>query len=108
MMFLRNPLDTEYHFTNSDGWNALLIYIYKDFTWPPYLPQKMDCDDFAILFKGLVASNFGLNYFGITFGYTAAGQSHAFNTFRDETGLITFEPQNAQVIEDYISERILL
>jgi hypothetical protein len=101
---VRPPLDREqdYYFTTLEGWNALLIYIYKDFNWPPYMASRMDCEDFSILFKGLVSAHFGLNYFAITIGRNGEGTGHAFNTFRIKNGeLIDFEPQTAQVVTDY-------
>lgn len=106
-------LDTHepYYYTKAEDWAEVFDYIYFKFDMPKYLAARMDCDDFAILLKGLVGALFGLNYFGIVFGYTPSGY-HGWNLFRDEQGLIQFEPQTMRFFplgkKGYKPEYILL
>jgi len=81
-----------YYYTNDEGWAEIFNYIYCVFDMPPYLAQRMDCEDFAFLLKGLVSALFGLNYFAFIIGDSPGGK-HAFNLFRTDTGQLLFEPQ---------------
>jgi len=100
-----------YYFVTLAQWNEILLYVYKDYPWPKYMTARMDCDDFALLFKGLVSAEFGLNYFGLAIG-TCPGGAHAFNVFRIETGeLVLFEPQTGMILDEsdgYKANYILL
>lgn len=91
-------VDTKYFYTKAEDWAEVFDYIYFKFDMPKYLIDRTDCDDFAILLKGLVASFFGLNYFGVVFGDTPMGY-HAYNLFRTETSLLQFEPQTGDMFE---------
>ena len=100
-----------YYFTRAEYWADIFDYIYFKFDMPKYLAARFDCDDFAVLLKGLVASFFGLNYFGVVFGSTPAGY-HAWNLFRTENGLMQFEPQSGAYFpigeKGYVPEYILI
>ncbi len=85
----------DYTYTKSTDWATVFDYIYFKFPMPSYLAARMDCDDFAVLLKGLVASFFGLNYFGVVFGW-APGGYHAWCIFNTENGLFCLEPQTGQ------------
>jgi len=92
----------DYYYLESSQWADVLDYIYFKFDMPPYISARMDCDDFAILLKGLVSSFFGLNAFAVVFGNTPMGY-HAFNMFRTEDDWLLFEPQTGDIFE--IGER---
>lgn len=83
---------TDYFYTDDKGWAEVFDYIYFVFDMPPYLSARMDCEDFAFLFKSLVSALFGLNYFAFIIGDSPGGK-HAFNLFRTDTGFLLFEPQ---------------
>ena len=100
-----------YYYTKSEDWAEVFDYIYFKFNMPSFLAAKMDCEDFAILLKGLVSSFFGLNYFGVVIGTTPAG-GHGWNLFMTENGWLQFEPQTGNIFEldekGYKPEYILL
>ena len=103
-------LDGEtYHYTTAEGWIEVISYIYPNM--PKYAAGRMDCEDFAILMKGLVSSTFGLNYFALTIGNSPLGW-HSFNFYRDEVGLMMLEPQKAEIMAwnegGYTPEYVLL
>jgi len=104
-------LDTEYFYTSAEDWAEVFDYIYFKFKMPNYLAERIDCDDFSILLKGLVSSFFGLNYFAVVFGNTPTG-SHAWNIFRDEAGFMGFEPQTGKYFpmgeQGYVPKYLLL
>ena len=104
-------IDSSYFYTKAEGWAEVFDFIFFKFNMPKYLIDRMDCDDFAILLKGLVTSFFGLNYFGVVFGNTPAGY-HAYNIFKTEVGLLQLEPQTGNMGElgehGYKAEYILL
>lgn len=85
----------DYVYTKSEDWAEIFDYIYFKFPMPSYLSARMDCDDFAVLLKGLVASFFGLNYFGVIFGWCPLGY-HAWCIFNTENGLFCLEPQTGE------------
>ena len=87
-----------YFYTNDEGWADVFYYIYTVFDMPDYMAGRMDCEDFAILLKGLVQSLFGLNYFAFTIGMIPEG-CHGFNIFRDDRGLMVIEPQSGEFFE---------
>lgn len=97
-MMYPGPLDEVYYYTKAEDWAEVFDYIFFKFNMPNYLADKMDCDDFAILLKGLVNSFFGLNYFAVVIG-TAPGGGHSWNLFMTESGLLQFEPQNGNFFE---------
>lgn len=87
--------DMTYYYTKAEDWAEVFDYIYFKFDMPGYIAERMDCDDFALLLKGLVNAFFGLNYFGVVIGNTPMGY-HAWNDFRTENGLMQFEPQTGK------------
>ena len=58
----------------------------------------MDCDDFAILMKGLMNAEFCVNAFGIALGNVPGGY-HAYNIARVEDRWVMIEPQTGEVFE---------
>ncbi len=104
-------IDSKYYYSKAEDWAKVFGYIYFEFDMPKYLSDTFDCDDFAVLLKGLVASFFGLNYFGVVFGKTPTGY-HSYNIFRTEGGLLQLEPQTGDMGElgehGYQAEYILL
>jgi hypothetical protein len=81
-----------YYYTTMEGWGKVFQYIYFDFPMPSYIVGRMDCEDFALLLKGLVSAFFGLNYFAFVGGKAPCGP-HGFNMLRDEGELHLWEPQ---------------
>lgn len=106
-------LDTHqpYYYTKSEDWAEVFNYIYFVFDMPPYIVARMDCEDFAILFKGLVSALFGLNYFGLIFGWVSQGY-HGWNLFQTEQGFLQLEPQSGKFFKlrekSYLPEYILI
>jgi hypothetical protein len=87
-----------YNYVSAKEWADVLSYIYFDFPMPKYIGARMDCEDFAILLKGLVSALFGLNYFAFTVGMVPAGM-HGFNFFQTEKGLVILEPQTGEFFD---------
>ena len=106
-------LDTHepYYYTKAEDWAEVFDYIYFAFNMPSYIAARMDCDDFAIWMKGLVAGCFGLNYFAIIYGTTPMGY-HSWNLFKTDNGLVQFEPQTGKFFgldeKSYKPEYVLL
>lgn len=101
----------DYVYTKSEDWAKVFEYIYFKFPMPKYLDAIFDCDDFAVLLKGLVSAFFGLNFFGVVFGWSPMGY-HSWNLFNTENGLFCLEPQTGKYFpvgeQGYIAEYILL
>ena len=101
----------DYYYLEPSQWADVFDYIYFVFDIPPYLAARFDCEDFAILLKGLVSSFFGLNAFAVVFGNTPRGY-HGWNIFRTEDGWFQFEPQTGDVFElgqrGYVPEWVLI
>ena len=106
-LLIRAPIDDCYYSTTLEGWNELLIFVYKDFKWPKYMSDRFDCDKFAFLLKALVAAYFGLNDISFTCGNSPLGY-HAWNTLHTPDGNFDFEPQTAQIVTDYTRKEILI
>lgn len=87
-----------YHYCARDNWNKVIKHINTAFTFPKYVSARKDCDDFAVLFKGLVSACFGLNACAIAIGDSPEGQ-HAFNLVRAEDGWYVVEPQHESKAE---------
>tara|TARA_Y100000310_G_scaffold144390_1_gene143653 strand:+ start:26118 stop:26726 length:609 start_codon:yes stop_codon:yes gene_type:complete len=104
-------LDSKYYYCRAEDWAEVFSWIYLEFDMPSYLAQRFDCEDSALLLKGLVASFFGLNYFGVAIGKKGE-VSHAFNFFRTERGLLFLEPQSGEFFspneKDYTMGYVLL
>ena len=105
------PLDVKYYYTTAKEWAEVFNWIYFKFAMPKYAADRMDCDDFAFLLKGLVASFFELNYFGVVIGRTPLG-CHAWNILRTEDEVWQFEPQTGACFpwgeQGYFPEYVLL
>ena len=87
-----------YYYTTLWGIKEAVKYCRKVYPFPKYKTAVMDCDDFAILMKGLISAEFGINDFGICLGMTPQGY-HAFNIARIENRRVLIEPQNGEVFE---------
>lgn len=103
-------LDSQYYYTTLWGIQEAVKYARKVYSFPSYKSEKTDCDDFAILMKGLLSAEFGLNDVGIVFGDSPMGY-HAFNMARVEDRRVLIEPQTGEVFEigenGYIPKEIL-
>lgn len=101
----------DYYYTKAAGWAEVFDYIYFKFPMPKYIVGRMDCEDFAMMVKGLVSALFGLNYFGVVFGNTPFGY-HGWNILRSDGELWQFEPQTGECFplgeEGYKPEYVLL
>ena len=87
-----------YYYTTLWGIKEAVKYCRKVYPFPKYKTAVMDCDDFAILLKGLMSAEFGINDFGIALGMTPMGY-HAFNIARIESKRVFIEPQTGEVFE---------
>jgi len=87
-----------YYYTTLWGIKEAVKYCRKVYPFPKYKTAVMDCDDFAILMKGLISAEFGINDFGIALGMTPMGY-HAFNMARVEDRMVFIEPQTGEVFE---------
>ena len=100
MKLKRSLVDSEYFYTTEWGIREAVTYVREVYPFPKYVPEVMDCDDFAMLMKALVASEFGINDFWIVFGDSPEGY-HAFNMARVEDRYVIIEPQLGTVFEVY-------
>ena len=100
-----------YFYTKAEDWAKVFDYIYFSFKMPDYIRARMDCEDFAVLMKGLVSALFGLNWFGLVMGNTPAGY-HAWNLFKAENGIWQLEPQTGEFFllgeKSYLPQYILI
>jgi hypothetical protein len=87
-----------YYYTTLWGIQEAVKYCRKVYPFPKYKESRTDCDDFAILMKGLISAEFGINDFGIVLGMTSIGY-HAFNIARVEDRRVLIEPQTGDVFE---------
>uniref|UniRef100_A0A6M3IF18 Agglutinin C-terminal domain-containing protein n=1 Tax=viral metagenome TaxID=1070528 RepID=A0A6M3IF18_9ZZZZ len=87
-----------YYYTTLWGIKEAVKYCGKVYPFPKYKTASMDCDDFAVLMKGLMSAEFGINDFGIALGVTPQGY-HAFNISRVEDRRVLIEPQTGEVFE---------
>ncbi len=100
-----------YYYTTLWGIREAVKYIRKVYPFPKYKTGQMDCDDFAILMKGLMNAEFGINDFGIALGITPMGY-HAFNIARVEDRRVFIEPQTGEVdgvnTNNYQCEKVII
>ena len=102
-----------YYYTTLWGIKEAVSYCRKVYPFPKYQTAIMDCDDFAILLKGLMSAEFGINDFGIALGMTPGGY-HAFGLARVEDRYVFVEPQTGEVFEmddtskNYDCDRVVL
>uniref|UniRef100_A0A6M3IGN5 Agglutinin C-terminal domain-containing protein n=2 Tax=viral metagenome TaxID=1070528 RepID=A0A6M3IGN5_9ZZZZ len=87
-----------YYYTTLWGIKEAVKYCRKVYPFPKYQTAIMDCDDFAILLKGLMSAEFEINDFGIALGMTPMGY-HCFNIARIEDRRVFIEPQTGEVFE---------
>ena len=99
-----------YYYTTLWGIKEAVKYCRKVYPFPKYKTAIMDCDDFAILMKGLISAEFGINDFGIVLGMTPQGY-HAYNLARVEQNRVCVEPQTGEVFEigenGYLCDRVI-
>jgi len=102
--------DSTYYFTTLWGVKEAVKYARKVYPFPKYEAEHTDCDDFAILMKGLMSAEFGINDFGIALGDTPVGY-HAFNLARAEQNRVFIEPQTGEVFgigeNGYTCDRVI-
>jgi len=100
-----------YYYTTLWGIQEAVKYCRKVYPFPKYKAAVMDCDDFAILLKGLMSAEFGVNAFGIALGNTPMGY-HAFGIARVEDRWVFVEPQTGEIFEignkGYSCDRVIL
>lgn len=100
-----------YYYTTLWGIEEAVKWARKVYPFPRYQPARMDCDDFAILMKGIMSAEFGVNDFGIALGDTPMGY-HAFNIARVEERWVFIEPQTGEVFEmginGYRCDRVII
>ena len=92
MWLYRSGLDESYYSTSAVDLAEMIHYIYCKYQMPRYIAERMDCDDFAFLFRSLAAAMFGVNCVAVVFGRTPGGY-HAWDLVRTEDGWLQFEPQ---------------
>ena len=90
--------DSTYYYTTLWGIKEAVKYCRKVYPFPKYKTAIMDCEDFAILLKGLMSAEFGVNDFGIALGDTPSGY-HSYNIARVEDRRVFIEPQTGEVFE---------
>jgi len=90
--------DSAYYYTTLWGIKEAVKYARKIYPFPKYEDEQTDCDDFAILMKGLMSAEFGINDFGIALGMTPMGY-HAFNLARAEQNWVFIEPQTGEIFD---------
>lgn len=99
-----------YYYTTLWGIKEAVKYCRKVYPFPKYKPP-IDCDDSAILMKGLISAEFGINDFGIALGMTSMGY-HAFGIARVEDRRVYVEPQTGEVFEigdkGYSCDRVII
>ncbi|MFA5377205.1 MAG: hypothetical protein WC455_15755 [Dehalococcoidia bacterium] len=103
-------LDTTYYYTTVWGWEQAVAWVRKTYKFPKYTDQKFDCDDFAILMKGLISSEFGLSTCAFIIGNEGR---HAFNLCRVGTEFPAtewkmLEPQTGEWRTNYTCQKCLL
>jgi hypothetical protein len=102
--------DGKYYYTTLWGIKEAVKYIRQVHDFPSFKEPAMDCDDFAILMKGLMSLEFGISDFAIALGYVPGGY-HAYNIARIEDKRVCIEPQNGDVFEfqekNYQCDRII-
>src|SRR4030042_3863039 len=50
-----------YYYTTQWGITEAVKYCHKIYPFPKYQHPRTDCDDFAVLMKGLLSAEFGIN-----------------------------------------------
>jgi hypothetical protein len=90
-------LDATYYCPSREDLMKMVAYVYLEFRWPKYLSDRMDCDKFAFLMRGLAAAFFGCNTFACTRGNLGG---HYWILVRCSDGeWVQLEPQNGMMME---------
>ena len=92
------PVDSAYWGASEEAWRGMLAYTGVDRI--RYVSNAFDCDNFAVLFAGVVADKFDINGVGIVVDYSGR---HAYCTVLivDANGNLSIgiiEPQNDQFV----------
>ena len=86
----RHHLDSTYWTCTKSEFKQIVAF--NDIDQRKYIGQRFDCDNFAISFKGQVATDFGLNNVGLVIDNSGG---HAYNIVVFSNGEVElFEPQN--------------
>ena len=92
------PVDSVYLAASEDAWRGMLAYTGVDRI--RYVSNAFDCDNFAVLFAGVVADKFDINGVGIVVDYSG-GHAYCAILIVDENGGLSIgiiEPQNDQFV----------
>jgi hypothetical protein len=83
----RLPLDVTYYLTNQRGFLNVVAWDWTDTL--PYIRERFDCENFALLFKAHVDLHFHINQVAVIIDYQSG---HAYN-------LVVYPDGNKQVLE---------
>ena len=87
---IRLPLDGTYYLTNQSNFLNIVAWDWTDKF--PYIAEKFDCENFAILFKAMVDLHFELNQVAVIVDYKSG---HGYNLVVYPDGnMSVLEPQN--------------
>ena len=92
------PVDSVYWGASEDAWHGMLAYTGVD--RKRYIKDRFDCDNFAVLFAGVVADKFGINGVGIVIDYSG-GHAYCAILIVNENGGLSIgiiEPQNDKFV----------
>ena len=99
------PFDVFYKTFNKDTFNAAVDY-FKDYVESHNLHYEFDffdCEDFALLFKAIIAAKMNTNAIGIAIGLVYKGGKllggHAWNIVLINDELYYFEPQTYELFD---------
>ena len=93
------PVDSAYWGASEEAWRGMLAYTGVDRI--RYVSNTFDCDNFAVLFAGVVADKFDINGVGIVVDYSGG---HAYcavlivDENADHLSIGIIEPQNDQFV----------
>ena len=91
------PVDSAYWGASEEAWHGMLAYTGVDRI--RYVSNAFDCDNFAVLFAGVVADKFDINGVGIVVDYSG-GHAYCAILIVTENGLKIgiIEPQNDRFV----------
>jgi hypothetical protein len=84
---IRLPLDATYYLTNQNSFLNIVAWDWTDTL--PYIRERFDCENFALLFKAHVDLHFHLNQVAVIIDYQSG---HGYN-------LVIYPDGNRQVLE---------
>ena len=91
------PVDNNYWGASEDAWHGMLAYTGVDRR--RYVSDSFDCDNFAVLFAGIVADKFDINGVGIVVDFSG-GHAYCAILIVTDSGLKIgiIEPQNDKFV----------